>query len=975
MPPLADQRLRRLDCRFARLAQVGMAILAPAVSCLLALPGPVAAAERTGGDREAFFEAHVRPLLVAKCQECHGGKVAEAGLRLDSRRGVLAGSDSGPVVVPGDATKSRLIAAVKHADDLAMPPDEKLSAVEVETLEAWVADGLPWSGAGGDDGGEPPAADRSRDMAARLADSLQSHWAFRPPRRHVPPDLPAALDPALAAAWSESPIDRFIATPIVAAGLSPSPEAEPRDLVRRLWFDLTGLPPPAAEVEAFCDDPSDARYRELVERLLASPAHAEHWARKWLDLARYADTMGYALDGQDSRYPFAWTYRDWVVGALEADVPYDRFLMLQIAADRIDPPVPPSDLAALGFLTCGRTFVGNVHDLVDDRIDLVTRGLMGLTVSCARCHDHKYEPVTAADYYALHGIFTSCSLPEELPLIGAAPAGPAADAFAKTMRELQAAVDRHDAAVHARATRDAVSHAADYFMETARPLPRGPDKRPPRLADGYEMEHLLIDRLARRLDKCDPSDPILGLWVAVSHKADAEITAAINEVIGSWPKPDPRPEGAQDARATVNDLLRGEVDSARPRTLRDLAEVYARLALRVAPEKAGGPPIQADDPPAVLALRAAIGVEGTPLVVLATESGRVANREENTARRKLLREITRHEIDAPGGPPRAMVLEDQQPPHDSRVLLRGDPNRPGELVPRRMPLLLGGASADRTASGRLDLARTIAGPDNPLTPRVIVNWAWAHHMGRPLVETPGDFGLRGEPPSHPELLDDLARRFVEEGRWSLRWLHRQIVESRTWRQSAAIRAELATRDPDNRLHARANRRRLDWEAWRDSLLVAAGTLEVDRRGGPGVPLLASDSMNRRSLYAQLDRQNVPGIMRVFDVANPDAAVHLRPRTSVPQQSLAALNAPLVVEAAKRLAARVEREAGPDGDDAACVERMWRAAFSRSPTAEEHETAVAWLAAEARADAGRPAFGSRARLAQALLATAEFQFVD
>jgi hypothetical protein len=291
--------------------------------------------------------------------------------------------------------------------------------------------------------------------------------------------------------------------------------------------------------------------------------------------------------------------------------------------------------------------------------------------------------------------------------------------------------------------------------------------------------------------------------------------------------------------------------------------------------------------------------------------------------------------------------------------------------------VLGGAPLDRGSSGRLDLARAIVSPDNPLAARVLGNWVWTHHFGRGLVPTTDDLGLRGEPPSHPQLLDDLARRFIEEGRWSLRWLHREIVLSQTWRQAAAIRLDLVAPDPDNRLFGRAERRRLSWEAWRDSLLTAAGTLDRDHPGGPGIDPLAIKAMFARSVYARLDRQNVPGLLRTFDIANPDTAVHVRSRTTVPQQGLALLNAPLVIETARRLAARSAREAGPEAPDTARVAALWRAALARSPSDREQVLAHAWLA-DARAETAQPAdngFGPWERLAQAVLATAEFQFLD
>lgn len=932
------------------------------------------AAEATTGnaEQERLFENRIRPLLVSRCQECHGGKKAEAGLRLDSRRTLIAGGDSGPVVVPGKPAESRLLAVVRHVGDVTMPPDGRLSSDEIAVMEAWIAAGVPWSGAGGD--GQP--IDAATDMQQRLVTSRASHWAFQPPQRHEPP----------AASGSDGTIDRFVVARLGAAGLSPAPPADPRTLVRRLFFDLTGLPPTAAEADAFVAKPDDAAYRGLVDRLLESREHAEHWARKWLDIARYADTMGYLVDGQDTRYPFAWTYRDWVVSALQADLPYDRFVTLQLAADLVQPPVAKADLAALGFLTNGNFFLGNTNDIIDDRIDLVTRGLMGLTVACARCHDHKYEPVTTADYYALHGVFASCQSPEELPIIGEPPPGPAAEAYAAKLDDLKRKVTDFETTVYVRGVRDAVTHAADYFLEVARPAMRGADRRPPRMADGYELEQLLIDRLARLLQKAGesrgsarPAHPILGPWLAVAAGPDAAVAAAVDQLC------------AADAAGAVvlNPLVREELRTTRPTSLAEMAAVYGRVVQRAAAEWAGGPLIEEEPAAELLAVRAVFCDEGAPFVVPRSEAMRLADRAEQSEHRKRVREIVRHYADAPGGPPRGMVLLDQQP-RDSRILIRGNPGRPGDVVKRRLPLLLGGRELSRTTSGRLDLAQAIVSADNPLTPRVIVNWVWMHHLGAGLVPTPGDFGLRGEPASHPELLDDLARRFVDEGRWSLRWLHREIVLSRTYRQSSGRRADAEAVDPDNRLLARANRRRLDWESWRDSLLAAAGTLDRSEAGGRSVDPLKPEAMTRRTVYGFVDRQNVPGMLRTFDVANPDTAVHTRLRTTVPQQSLAVLNAPLVVDASRRLAAR----AAASSDDA-FVDAVWRATLSRSPSPDERTAAVAWLAREAAGDVAaaaaqpgaaagakpaaaagqQPAFDRYQRLAQALLATAEFQFID
>lgn len=923
---------------------------------LLGCSGGHALAAAPSPDAERFFEAKVRPLLVAKCQECHGPDVSEAGLRLDSRGALLQGSDAGAVVVPGEVASSRLISAINHADDMAMPPDEKLSDDDIATLEQWVSIGAPWTGPEDETDGLPS---RAEAMAERITAARASHWALQPLVRHPPPPLPDDLPAEVQRAWAASQIDHFIAARLNAEGIAPASPADARVLIRRLCYDLTGLPPTAKEADAFAANPSESAYRELVDRLLASPEHAEHWARHWLDLARYADTIGYAFGGQSGKYPYAWTYRDWVVQALHEDLPYDRFVTLQLAADHVQPAVPRDDLAALGFLTVGRTFRGSSHDIIDDRIDLVTRGLMGLTVACARCHDHKYEPIGTDDYYALHGIFASCQVPDELPVIGEPPQGPEAEAFAKKLVELKQQLQDHEAAVYDRVVREAVGHAADYFFEVARPAAR-PDGRPPKLADGYELEQLIIGRLTRLLRKAKPDHPILGPWVRLSRLPEDAFPAKAGERLAA---------DSGDGSIGVNPRVRDELRSASPQSLRELAEAYGRLIARVAGETSGE---GKDEAPAVVALRRLFGEPGAPFIVLPSEAMRLAKRSEQDEYRRRKRFITMHQAEVPGGPPRAMVLEDTKP-IDSPVFLRGNPGRPGDVQQRRLPTVLGGTVVDRSKSGRLDLARAIVAADNPLTPRVLVNWVWTQHLGRGLVPTPGDFGLRGESPSHPALLDDLTHRFVEEGQWSLRWLHREILLSQTWRQTAQPQPETLDRDPDNQLFSRSRRRRLSWEAWRDSLLAAAGTLDRTARGGPGSDPLDAKHLTRRTLYSWLDRQDVPGMLRTFDVANPDTAVHVRPQTTVPQQGLVALNAPLVVEAAKRVAARAAREAGEQGSPAGRIEALWRAVFARSPTDPERTMAQAWLNGHAEKDPSD--FGPWPQLAQGLLATAEFQYID
>ena len=930
----------------------GLGLVLLAIGLTVACTAAVPASERSD-----LFERRIRPLLVEKCQECHGEKLAEAGLRLDSRSGLLAGSDGGPVVVPGNAAASRLIAAVKHVGDVEMPPEGTLSVEEIGWLETWVAAGAAW------DGVEEPAptgvADRREQMDARIAQARVEHWSFTPPERHEP----AAADD------SSSRIDRFIAAGLEKAGVAPAPPADPRTLVRRLWFDLAGLPPPADEADSFAAEPTESAYAALVERLLASPEHAEYWGRKWLDIARYADTPGYGGEVDRPRYPFAWTYRDWVVSSLAADMPLDRFVILQLAADQCQPggrgedlAATKPDLAALGFLRVGRRM--SEHDMIDDAIDVVSRGLMGLTVACARCHDHKYEPVAIDDYYALHGVFASTASPEESPEIGPADDGPAGATFAAEQAELWRAFDAQKRTIRDRVVRDAVAHAADYMIEAAWPAPRAEDGRPPRLADGYDLDEPIIEGMRRLVETAGPDHRALGAWSVCANPACPadKVADRVTKWLGEHPG------------AAANALVAEALLKERPRTRADLAALYGRLAAEVAPENAGGLPPQADESADHKELRATFGAEGTPLVPSLDDAVRVSRQAERGKLRNLEAKARDHQGTAEGGPPRAMVLADRDTLIDSHVFLRGDPRRPGAKIERRLPKILGGAALPRESSGRLELARAIVAADNPLTPRVIVNWVWTHHFGRGLVDTPGDLGLRGEPPVARELLDDLSRRFVDEGRWSLRWLHREIVTSRTWRQSSRRRADLAAVDPDNGLFVRSLVRRLDWEPWRDALLAASGTLDLARRGGRPVELDAADAAARRTIYVTVDRQFLPGLMRTFDMTATDVCTHVRSRTLVPQQSLATLNAPLVVAAARGLAARASREALAEGN-AAWVRRLWRASLSRDPADDELAAALAWLEEERGQPAGDGGFGARERLAQAVLATAEFEHVD
>ena len=659
------------------------------VASLLVLSLPVVAAADEPPSPEAveFFERKVRPLFVEHCQDCHGDKKQRGGFRLDSRAALIKGTDNGPGLIPGRPDDSRLMHAVRYQDDLKMPPKAQLPPESIEILAEWIKQGAVWPDS------KPAASGSTADASA-----WKSHWSFQPVAQ---PPVPIVQ----ATAWPQTEIDHFILAKLEQAGLAPSAPADRRTWLRRAYFDVIGLPPTFAEVQAFEQDPRPEAYQAVVDHLLASPHYGERWARHWLDVARYADTKGYVFQ-EDRNYPQAYTYRDWVVRALNEDLPYDQFVLKQIAADQVATESTQSDLAAMGFLTLGRRFLNNTNDIIDDRIDVVMRGTMGLTVNCARCHDHKYDPIPTQDYYSLYGVFDS---------------------------------------------------------------------------------------------SVEPKD-------------------------GAYP-------------------------------------------LRL--------------------------------------------------------------IDAPQ-------------PHNVQVFIRGNSGNRGAEAPRRFLLAVAGEHRKNfeKGSGRLELAQAITSPDNPLTARVLVNRVWGHYFGTGLVLTPSDFGLRSSPPTHPELLDHLARTLMDSG-WSVKQLHRRILLSATYRQASVSRPAAEIVDPENHLVWKVNRRRLEFEGLRDNLLAVANELEP-ALGGPAVQLESMPFPRRRTLYGFIDRQNLPGLFRTFDLASPDAHTPQRFTTTVPQQALYLLNSPFLMETLGRLANRPDVQSV--GDPAERIRILYQLIYARQPSAQELELGLAFVQA-------------------------------
>ena len=863
------------------------------------------------------FETRVRPLLVERCFKCHGPAKQKGGLRLDSADAVKKGGDSGnPLVTPAKPDESLLLRAVRHADGVeAMPPSAKLSDAEIAALARWVESGAHFPAAANPSGSDPA-----------------THWSFH---RVVRPKVPRI--------GASSPVDAFLLEKLATKKLTFAPEADRRTLIRRLTFDLIGLPPTPEEVAAFTADTAADAYEKLVDRLLASPHYGERWGRHWLDVARYADNKGYVFF-ENKNYPWAWTYRDYVIGAFNRDLPYDRFVMEQLAADRL-PLDDKKSLAALGFLTVGGHFMGNVHDIIDDRIDAVSRGVLGLTVSCARCHDHKFDPIPQADYYSLYGVFRSCTEPTIPPLWGPPSETPDAKKVAAELAAKEKKLSDFVHAKHKELVTQARMRAGDYLLAAHATRNQPPDDDFMLIADKGDLNPAMIARWRAFLESTRKRKD--AAWEMWHRYADA-----------------PEADFAKVAVSGVANRLVRAAFASPPKSMKDVAALYGKLLADAESAwlKSGGKTPLAD--PDAEALRAALYGPTAPAdAPLALDWGFLSlfpDRPTQEEYKKLINDV---ETCAAKGPARAMALFDAERPYEPRVFLRGQPNRLGDSIPRQFLKVLDGNRKPLTSgSGRLELARAIASKENPLTARVFVNRLWMHHFGRGLVNTPGDFGLRGDPPTHPELLDWLAAEFMADD-WSVKKLHRRIVVSSAYRQVSLDRSDGVAVDPENRLLWKQNRRRLEFEPLHDSMLAVSGGLATTL-GGPSAPLFTG--MTRRAVYGYIDRLEFPSLLATFDVPNPAAASPARTLTTVSPQALYLMNGPFARDAARKmLSSRAVATAKTPNEK---LDALFLAAFARQPTEKERARLQAFVGKNPKADRWLD-------LAHGLLMTNEFAFID
>jgi hypothetical protein len=1010
--------------------------------CLLfAAAIPVGGAE--SGD--AYFESSIRPLLVERCLKCHGEKKQESGLRLDTRAGWERGGDSGPAIVPGDPAKSLLLSMVREADaKKQMPPKHPLSPAEIQAIEKWIAMGAPDPRAGA-------AAASTFDWEA-----ARGHWAFQPLRAPAIPIQQGVIG-------DQTGLDRFADARLAEQGLRRNAPADRTTLIRRVTFDLTGLPPTPEEITGFLADPApDAdAFASLVDRLLESPAYGERWGRHWLDVARYADTAG---DGADYPVREAVLYRDWVVRAFNADQPFDEFLREQIAGDILARQGPPERFAdritATGFLAIGKRYgykpsPDYQHLDFADAIDSVGRSVLGLSLGCARCHDHKYDPVSAADYYALYGIFQSTKWafpggeeqkrPSDFPAL-IAPAEAARldaekaarlaklDAGLAELKAKRASLDGHayaggiDLGFEAQAIgkplagswlgsgpNTVLAEAQSPFTHVhpagSRGVRIGTGKAndgvrhvfaaPLRATPGQQIHFSIDFRTVAPATEKGACRFFLGRGVVQSIAVEMSITAteiAIRngnawDVIrklepGTWSTLrltlDPDKKTVSGVVGTPGDLTAfdgkalgatwdGTIDTficdgighvAGPAASRDLDNLGLQVAAFGAP---GSGPVTAPKPPADL-----------------TEQVKTLDAALAAATKVREAEAAKSYYPVAYGVSEGTAV-------NAKIQLRGEPDKPGDEVPRRFLTILGGdeLAPGGEGSGRLELADWLTRPSNPLTARVFVNRVWTWHFGQGLVATPSDFGLRGEAPSHPDLLDWLASEFIASG-WSVKALHRLILNSRTYQAASDDAPENLSRDPGNRFLWRFARRPLDAEAIRDAMLAVSGNLDRAIPGPHPFPPVETwaftihrpfhdvyDS-DHRSLYLMAQRNRRHPFLALFDAADPNQSVPQRLPTTTPTQTLYLMNSPFVHRQSEGFARRMIESSGDEG---ARIRLAFVTAHGRPPSETQVADATGFLAAyRAKYDglentSGDPDEAAWAALGRVLLTGNAFLYVD
>ncbi len=931
-----------------------------------------------------FFENKIRPLLVEQCFSCHSGKKQRGGLNLESRANLLKGGDTGPALVPGEAAKSLLIRAVSYKEELRMPPRSKLSDQQIADLTAWVEQGAPWPGSGA-----TSAPGEKIDLQ-----KLLSHWSFQPMRL---PSLPAVAR----SAWPRNAIDHFVLAKLEQHGLTPAPEADRRTLLRRLTFDLTGLPPTPEEIRSFLDDRSPLAYIRVVDRLLASPAYGERWGRHWLDLMRFAETSGHEFDFEISQ---AYLYRDYVIRAVNDDLPYDDFVREHLAGDLLPTPRRhPAEQTNESILGTGFWFLGeSKHSPVDLRvdgadrrdnmIDVFGKAFLGLTLSCARCHDHKFDPITTREYYSLVSYLQSSRQQRAFLDPPERIGKPAAEIAALREQAARLAIDQTSRLLEARwkalperptSTTGRHETLIDYIVfddfsqgdyrnwyVTGEAFGTAP-------ASVYDVEldptHTPpVRRIFRGAHSGRVSQRLMG---ALRSKTFTISKKFIHyRVRGTAVKVNLILDGFQLIQDPIYGGLRFAVHSTEPRwhvqdvsmwqglqgyiELLDDGDGFLELEQVVFSDRPE-PPIEASvsatreqQLEAIRHWREGKPVDRRILDALLSDA-RLREKAAPTNAQKLQELLARAaELEAKLPTPRRGLAMADGTAVEERVHIRGNPKTLGETAPRVLPAVLVGQRqpVSRQGSGRLEMAQRLTEPDNPLLARVIVNRLWHHHFGAGLVRSCDDFGHQGDRPTHPELLDWLALELQRSG-WSLKHLHRLMVLSRTYQMSSRGEDNNNKIDPLNLYLHRMPIRRLEAEAIRDALLAVSGRLDRRMFGKGPLPHLTEfmvgrgrpaksgplDGDGRRSVYLNLRRNFLPPMFLAFDYPTPFTCIGRRGVSNVPAQALTLMNNPLVLQQARLWA---ERTAGLG--DRERIQAMYEVAYGREASTEELAQALEFL---------------------------------
>ncbi len=860
---------------------------------LLTLCAFLAAMPIPADEKADFFEMRVRPVLVKNCFSCHTA-TKMGGLVMESRDFLLKGGQSGPALRAGDPDNSLLIQAVRHTHErLKMPPSGKLEEREIADLVAWIRDGAVWP--------ETPVPAAKTGHGTKISAEQRAWWAFQRVKKPAPP---AVKNPA----WAKSAIDRFVLAKLEEKGMAPVGAADRRIWIRRATYDLTGLPPAPDEVDAFLKDKSANARGKVIDRLLASSRYGERWGRYWLDIARYSDDR--LNSTQDDPQPNIWRYRDWVIQAHNDDMPYDKFLMAQIAGDLM--PDPDRYRAGLGFFA-------NSPQFQEDRVDALTRGFMALTAACAQCHDHKFDPIPTRDYYSLLGVFENTKNGEH-------PLAPA-EVVEEFKRKKNAAEDAGKAVAEFE-NREAAQLAEILAAKSARYLRAARSGT----TDG-SLDAEILERWKEYL-AAEHQHPYLKDWREPSFDDDAFQKKLLTVL-----------ERKKQIDSENLILLGGKDDPETVRVVevkslpRDEYMLWRELA---SSEKSGKR-------------------ESGVLFYKGNKLDRFLAPHWLQHLEYLRAEQDRKKREVPEMYPFLMTIQDVDKPKNLRVRIRGSQENLGEEAPRQFLTVLcdGEPKPFSGGAGRLDLAKAVADPANPLTARVVANRVWMYHFGRALVGTPGNFGRLGEKPSHPELLDYLAARLIEQG-WSLKALHKEIMLSATYSLGTKASAANEAIDADNKLYWRANRRRLDVEPLRDTLLFVSGELDEKSRGE--AKALTDAENKRRTIYGFVSRRSLDRTLGLFDFPNPMTVSDQRIQTATPLQQLFFLNSSFAQDRARGLAARVEQA----GDNRARIRKAYRILFQRSPDPEELKLGLQYLASS------RDAWP---RYAQALLGSNELVFVE